>query len=181
MIAFPTETFYGLGADALNPGAIEKVFKIKHRSTGNPLPVLIRDLSQVPELVESIPQQAWTLITQFWPGPLTLVFRASRKVPDLLTAGTGKIGIRISGDPLARRLLDCLPVPITATSANRSGDPGPTTAQEVLRSLGEEVALILDGGKTPGGMPSTVVDVTVTPFVILRKGQIPAEKLTGHL
>ena len=177
VIAFPTETFYGLGTDALNTRAVEKVFEIKQRSRTSPILVLVNSFSQASDLVEIVPPQAWSLITRFWPGPLTLVFKASDKVPRILTAGTGKIGIRIRSDPLARRLLETVAVPLTATSANRSGDKSPTTAQSVAQTLGGEVALILDAGPTPGGLPSTVVDVTTDPITFLRKGQIPEEML----
>ena len=177
VIAFPTDTFYGLGADALNPRAVEKVFEIKQRDRKKPILVLVSNFGQAADLVKDVPSEAWRLMSRFWPGPLTLVFVASDKVPDLITAGTGKIGIRVPGDPLTTLLLRTLAVPITATSANRSGAASPTTAQEVLETLGHEVALILDAGKTPGGMPSTVVDVTTSPITLLREGQIPAEML----
>ena len=177
MIAFPTDTFYGLGADALNPRAVEKVFEIKQRDRKKPILVLVSNFGQAADLVKDVPSEAWRLMSRFWPGPLTLVFVASDKVPDLITGGTGKIGIRVPGDPLTTLLLRTFAVPITATSANRSGAASPTTAQEVLETLGHEVALILDAGKTPGGMPSTVVDVTTSPITLLREGQIPAEML----
>jgi L-threonylcarbamoyladenylate synthase len=177
VIAFPTETFYGLGADALNPRAVEKIFQIKQRDHSRPILVLVGQSSQVWDLVEAVPTHAWALMNRFWPGPLTLVFQASRKVPGILTGQTGKIGIRIPGDPLTRHLLKTLSVPLTATSANRSGQDSPTTAQEVVKSMGEDIALTLDAGPTPGGLPSTVVDVTTNPFLILRKGQIPEEML----
>lgn len=177
VIAFPTDTFYGLGADALNPRAVEKVFEIKQRDRKKPILVLVSNFGQAADLVKDVPSEAWRLMSRFWPGPLTLVFVASAKVPDLITAGTGKIGIRVPGDPLTTLLLRTLAVPITATSANRSGAASPTTAQEVLETLGHEVALILDAGKTPGGMPSTVVDVTTSPITLLREGQISAEML----
>jgi len=177
VIAFPTETFYGLGTDAFNSRAVEKVFEIKQRSRTSPILVLVNSFSQASDLVENVPPQAWSFITSFWPGPLTLVFKASDKVPGILTAGTGKIGIRIPSDPLTRQLLKTVSIPLTATSANRSGEESPTTAQSVAQTLGDKVALILDAGPTPGGLPSTVVDVTTTPITILRKGQIPAEML----
>jgi L-threonylcarbamoyladenylate synthase len=156
---------------------VEKVFQIKQRSRTSPILVLIDSFTQASDLVENVPATAWPLITRFWPGPLTLVFKASDKVPGILTAGTGKIGIRIPSDPLTRQLLKAASIPLTATSANRSGAESPTTAQEVAQALGEEVAMILDAGPTPGGLPSTVVDVTTTPITILRKGQIPEERL----
>jgi len=177
VIAFPTETFYGLGADALNPKAVEKLFEIKQRDRRNPILILVSNFTQVLDLVENVPTQAQPLITRLWPGPLTLVFKASNKVPNILTAGTGKIGIRIPGDPLTHQLLKVMAAPLTATSANRAGEESPTTAQQVLQTLGAELALILDAGPTPGGLPSTVVDVTTSPITLLRKGQIPEKML----
>ena len=177
VIAFPTDTFYGLGADALNPMAVEKVFEIKGRDPKKPILVLVSNFGHASDLVKAVPSEARRLMSRFWPGPLTLVFVASDKVPDLITAGTGKIGIRVPADPLTAILLRIIAAPITATSANRSGAISPTTAQEVLETLGHQVALILDAGATPGGMPSTVVDVTTSPITLLREGQIPAEML----
>jgi L-threonylcarbamoyladenylate synthase len=173
VIAFPTETFYGLGADALNPAAVEKVFRIKKRERKHPILILVGSFTQVSDLVQDVPFRAQPLMTRFWPGPLTLVFKASDRVSSVLTAGTGKIGIRIPGDPLIRQLLNMVAVPLTATSANYSGEESPTTAEQVVQTLGAELALILDAGPTPGGLPSTVVDVTTTPITVIRKGQIP--------
>jgi len=177
VIAFPTETFYGLGAEVFNPAAVQKIFKIKGRDHKNPILVVVSSLAQLSDLVREIPSRAEHLIARFWPGPLTLVFEASEKVPNLITAGTDKIGIRIPGDPLTHLLLRVIRVPVTATSANPSGAKSPTTAQEVLQNLGDDVTLILDAGETPGGMPSTVVDVTTSPATLIRKGQISEDLL----
>ena len=173
VVAFPTETFYGLGADALNARAVECVFKIKGRDTRRPILVLIRDAAKLSTLVKSIPPKARSLMARFWPGPLTLVFEASRRIPQLLTGGTGKIGIRVPGDSLTLLFLKSASTPITATSANRSGHPSAATATQVLEELGEDVQWVLDGGPTPGGLPSTVVDVTTQPMTVLREGKIP--------
>ena len=134
---------------------------------------MIRDAAKLSTLVKSIPPKARSLMARFWPGPLTLVFEASRRIPQLLTGGTGKIGIRVPGDSLTLLFLKSASTPITATSANRSGHPSAATATQVLEELGEDVQWVLDGGPTPGGLPSTVVDVTTQPMTVLREGKIP--------
>jgi L-threonylcarbamoyladenylate synthase len=173
VVAFPTETFYGLGADARNASAVEKIFRIKGRDFQNPLPVIVAAESGLPGLVEEIPDAARMLIKRFWPGPLTLVFRASAALPPRLTAGTGKIGIRVSSHPLARLLSGLLTGPLTSTSANLSGAPECRTADEVIRALGELPDAVIDGGPTPGGAGSTIIDITVSPPRLLRQGVIP--------
>lgn len=180
VIAFPTETFYGLGVDALNPRAVEKIFDIKGRSRRSPILALVHDAGKISGLARSIPPQARPLMDRFWPGPLTLVFEAYERVPVILTGGTGKIGIRIPSDPLTLLFLKAACTPVTATSANRSGQPSPCTAEEVLEQLGEEVFCILDAGPTPGGPPSTVVDVTTQPVTLLREGRISAAHIRSE-
>lgn len=172
VIAYPTETFYGLGADAFNEKTIEKIFTIKGRDVKNPVSVIIGNESGLHDLIAEIPESARLLIKRFWPGPLTLVFRASPAVPPLLTAGTGKIAIRISSHPIATALAQALRHPITATSANLSGARECTTAEEVMRELGGRIDAVIDGGTTPGGKGSTIVDLTRTPPKILREGAV---------
>lgn len=176
-VAFPTETFYGLGVDVFQPSAVERLYQIKKRDRVKPLIVLVAEDRQVSDLTESVPRLARSLMDRFWPGPLTLVLRASSRVPDSVTGGTGKIGIRIPGDPLTRLFLQVISTPLTATSANRSGRPSPTTAQQVWHDLAGNIQGILDAGQTPGGLPSTVVDVTEEPGVILRAGRVPVHAL----
>ena len=181
VIAYPTETFYGLGADGRNEEAVRKVFLIKGRNFSNPLSVIIGNADDVRGLVEGIPESAFCLIQRFWPGALTIIFRASPRVSHLLTAGTGKIGIRLSSHPVATALAKVLGRPITATSANPSGRPECTTADQVTEEIGYQVDAIVDGGKTPGGAGSTVIDVTTDPPVILREGIIPKHQINNHL
>lgn len=184
IVAFPTETFYGLGVDIDDVAALGRLFALKGREGTRAVPVVIPSVELLTGLVEEVPEAAWALIRQFWPGPLTLVFEARAGISDLVTGGSGKIGIRVPGEPLTRRWLAMVGRPITATSANRSGAPSPTTADEVLEQLGEGVDLILDGGPTPGGLPSTVLDVTRTPFVVVRAGCLPVDLLKaagGHV
>lgn len=181
VIAFPTETFYGLGADARNETAVEQIFRIKGRNFRNPISVIVADERDVIPLVEEIPAAAQILMEAFWPGPLTLVFRASSCVLPRLTADTGKIGIRVSSHPLAGLLALGLGGPLTATSANLSGEPECSSAAAVIRALGELPDAVVDGGETPGGTGSTIVDVTVFPPRILREGAISGDLITAAL
>ena len=172
VIAYPTETFYGLGADGHNEKAIEKIFLIKGRDSTNPLSVIIGDLAHLRDLVREIPEGAVRLMEAFWPGALTLVFRASLSVTPRLTAGTGKIGVRISSHPIATALAKALHQPLTATSANPSGAGECTSAYEVLECLGNQIDAVIDGGLTSGGAGSTIIDITTHPPLILREGAI---------
>ena len=181
VVAFPTETFYGLGADARNEAAVEKIFRIKGRNFRNPLPVIVADDGELIPLVEEIPATATILMQTFWPGPLTLIFRAAPSVSSRLTGGTGKIGIRVSSHPIARFLAAGLAGPLTATSANPSGGPECSSADAVIRTLGDLPDAVIDGGATPGGAGSTILDVTVFPPRILREGAIPRSFILNAL
>jgi L-threonylcarbamoyladenylate synthase len=172
IVAYPTETFYGLGADATNEDAILKVYAVKGRNFRSPIAVIIDQAESLYPLVGEVPDVALKLMHAFWPGALTIVFRASDRIPRILTAGTGKIGVRVSSHPVAKTLAFALGRPLTATSANLSGAEECSTASEVLRQIGDKVDAIIDSGKTPGGKGSTIVDVTLNPPVILRKGII---------
>ncbi|MCE5263035.1 MAG: threonylcarbamoyl-AMP synthase [Deltaproteobacteria bacterium] len=181
VVAFPTETFYGLGADARNEAAVEQIFRIKGRDFRNPIALIVADERGVIPLAEEIPEAARILMKRFWPGPLTLVLRASSAVLPRLTAGTGKIGIRVSSHPIARLLASGLGGPLTATSANRSGGPECTTADAVIRALESFSGPVVDGGETPGGAGSTVLDVTLLPPRILRAGAIAGDLILKAL
>lgn len=172
VIAYPTETFYGLGADATNEQAIKKIYAIKGRNFSSPISIIIDCEENLHALVSEIPSCALELIKSFWPGPLTIVFKASDKVLPILTAGTGKIGIRISSHAGARIIAQKLGHPLTATSANLSGAAECSTAGEVLQQIGNKVEAIVDLGKTAGGKGSTIIDVTSDPPKILREGII---------
>ena len=181
VVAFPTETFYGLGADARNEAAVEKIFRIKGRNFRNPLSVIVANDREVIPLVEEIPATATILMQTFWPGPLTLIFRAAPSVSSRLTGGTGKIGIRVSSHPIARFLAAGLAGPLTATSANPSGGPECSSADAVIRVLGDLPDAVIDGGETPGGAGSTILDVTLFPPRILREGAIPRNLILNAL
>ena len=180
-IAFPTETFYALGASAYSEAAIEKVFTLKGRDYSMPLPLIIEGDDMLREVAAEIPAIARSLIQAFWPGGLTLIFKASPKVPAILTAHTGTIALRQSSHPLARLLVAGARCPITATSANLSGNRSCSSAPQVAESLGNEVDLIIDGGQTEGLLPSTILDLTATPPRIVREGIIGSERLQPFL
>jgi L-threonylcarbamoyladenylate synthase len=181
VIAFPTETFYGLGVSAFNEKAIKKVFEIKKRSLNKPFIVLVDDESSLSELVSEIPEVAFPLIEKFWPGALTLIFKASSKLPSLITGHTGTIGVRVSSSLIARKLVKMAAIPITATSANREGDESPSLASQVAYQLGDTIDLTIDGGRTKGKAGSTIIDVTRFPPRIVRRGAVllpEIEKIT---
>jgi len=182
VIAFPTETFYGLGVDPFNVPAVQRLYDLKGRSLQmSPILVLIRARHELQALVSEIAPSAERLMQACWPGPLTLVFRAAEAVPSVLTAGTGTIGVRLSACPDVQRVLEVLGGPLTGTSANRTGQPPATTAEEVERALGAAVDLIVNGGPTPGGFPSTVVDTTVNPPRVIREGCVSKAALRAVL
>ena len=177
LVAFPTESFYGLAVNTFDEEAINRLFIIKKRRSDRPVLVLIPSVEYLEDYVADVPEGALKLIRKFWPGGLTLLFKATPDISPLLTAGTGKIGVRISSNLIATALTRVMGSPITGTSANISGQPGCINAKEVYDSLGQGVDLILDGGKTGGGNGSTVLDVTVNPPVIIREGIISRRQL----
>jgi L-threonylcarbamoyladenylate synthase len=181
VVAFPTETFYGLGADILDLKALQKVFQIKGREEHKALLLLIADRAWLPGLVKRIPPAAEHLIETFWPGPLTLVFDSSPQLPSILTANTGKVGVRISSHPVAQALVRAVGRAVTATSANVTGQPSASLASEVFQALGRQVDAILDGGKTVGGLGSTVLDVSGVLPKIIRQGVVSRKELASFL
>jgi L-threonylcarbamoyladenylate synthase len=181
VVGFPTESFYGLAVHALNEKAIERLFAVKGRREDNPVLILIAFKESLDTYVTGVSDRARKLMERFWPGGLTLVFFAQPILPQSLTAGTGKIGVRLSSHPVPRELAKAVGAPITGTSANRSGQPSCLTAEEVMEAVGEDIDLILDGGRTPGGKGSMVLDVTLDPPVILRQGMVSHEELLPFL
>ena len=158
LVAFPTETVYGLGADALNKNAVLSIFEAKGRPADNPLIVHIHDRSQLDELC-SIPPLAEPLMDAFWPGPLTMLFIRKPSVPPEVTAGLPTVAIRMPSHPVAAAMLKACGLPVAAPSANRSGRPSPTTAAHVLEDMNDRIPLILDGGACDVGLESTVLDL----------------------
>jgi L-threonylcarbamoyladenylate synthase len=180
-VAFPTETVYGLGADALNPAAVRRVFAAKGRPADNPLIVHVAEPGEVTPLVRAIDDRARALMARFWPGPLTLVLPKSGAVPGEVTAGLDSVGVRLPAHPAARALIRAAGVPVAAPSANRSGRPSPTTAHHVYEDLSGRVPLILDGGDCAVGVESTVLDLTEPVPVVLRPGGVTPEMLRAVL
>lgn len=177
LVAFPTETVYGLGANALDARAVAHIFKVKRRPAHDPLIVHLASVDDLPRVARDVPTIALELACTFWPGPLTLLLPKQRAVPANVTAGLETVAMRVPAHPVALALLRMSGVPIAAPSANRFGHTSPTTAQHVLADLGDQVDLILDGGPTMIGVESTVLDVTRTPPVILRPSGVPRETL----
>lgn len=174
MIVFPTRSLYGLGVDALNTAAVEALFRTKQRPKEKPILILINAAAALQDVAESIPDAAQRLITAHWPGNVTILFRAKPAVPDILTGGTGKIGIRMAGHPVARALTKTSGRPITGTSANLSGHPACSRISRLHSEIARAARLILDAGPLPGGAGSTIVDVTAATPCIIREGTIPA-------
>ncbi len=172
IVAYPTESFYALGVLAMDESAVKKLYKIKKRPAGKPLPIIVGNMNTFKTIVKVIPSQARNLMEKYWPGPLTIVFEAKGNVPELLTGGTGKVAVRIPGESAALVLANALQLPITATSANPSSKPPAEDVKEVIYYFGDSIDLIIDAGKTRGGKPSTIIDVTVIPPKVLRQGSI---------
>ncbi len=177
VIAYPTETLYGLGADATDEKALRRIYEIKGRDFNNPVPVIIGKPDDLYPLVSKVGTLAERLIRAFWPGPLTIVFQASRAVSPLLTAGTGKIGIRLPGHYGARQIATRAGRPLTATSANLSGSPGYADPAPLIIELGDKIDAVVDLGRTAGAPATTVVDATGSEAVILRQGTITREEI----
>ncbi len=184
IVAYPTESFYGLAADAEDEQAVGKLFRVKGRKADRPVLILLPSAEAVFRYAARVPEVAEKLMAAFWPGGLTLVLEAHPRVCGLLTAGTGKIGVRLASHPVATALASAMGRGITGTSANISDLPACRTAAEVLTQLGKRLDLILDAGPCPGQAPSTVLDVTVQPARVLREGLIDRRQLlpwTGRL
>jgi L-threonylcarbamoyladenylate synthase len=181
VVAFPTDTFYGLGADPFNLAAVSEIFRIKRRTAERPLPLLVDSIDQAVDLANDPPRLFFTLAQKFWPGPLTLVVPASRQIPLKVTANTGKVGLRWPKAPLAVALIAAAARPLTGTSANLSELPACSTAAEVNRQVGSSLPLILDGGPTQGELASTVVEVVGERVRILRPGGVPESELKEFL
>ncbi|HXI88941.1 MAG TPA: L-threonylcarbamoyladenylate synthase [Blastocatellia bacterium] len=178
LVAFPTETVYGLGADAMNENAVRKIFEAKGRPADNPCIVHVDSRDMLDRVAGRVGDRAESLIQKFWPGPLTLVLERKPEVAPSVSAGLSTVAVRMPGNGIALRLIRASRTPIAAPSANASGRPSPTTAAHVLDDLGGRIDLILDGGTTNIGIESTVLDVTAEPPMILRPGWITQEMLS---
>ncbi len=176
-VAYPTDTVYGLGASSGIPKAVERIYRIKERPQDMALPLLLANTAQISEVANQVPDIAWLLARKFLPGALTLVLFKSNAVPDIVTAGGKTVAIRIPAHTIPIALIEGLATHIVGTSANLSGKPSALTADEVRAQLGDRIDLIIEGGRCPGGVESTMVDVTREPPVILRKGATSIEEL----
>ena len=177
IVAFPTDTVYGLGAGANIPQGVERVYQVKERPQNMALPLLLAHTSQISEVAELVPQVAWLLADKFLPGALTIVLYKAKSVSDIITAGGKTVAVRVPAHPVPVALAQGLGAPIVGTSANLSGRPSALTAEEVYSQFGDNVDLVIDGGRCPGGIESTIVDVTGETPVILREGAISREEL----
>ena len=178
LIAFPTETYYGLAVDPFNEKALERLFSIKKRPAVKPVLVLIPSREDIFRVTDAVPDAADQLMDRFWPGPLTMVFSARKELSSMLTGGTGTIGVRISPHPVAQALLHAYGEPLTATSANRSGGSPAITASEVEEIFGDDIDMVLEGGRTPGKKPSTLITFTGNSIECIREGCIPFSEIT---
>ncbi len=178
IVAYPTDTVYGLGADPLNEKAVARIYEVKSRPRNLPLPLLLAEKSDLLKVALIVPEVAWRLVEQFWPGGLTLVVKKNAWVPDSITAGGDTVAVRIPDHTVTIALIRGLGNPIVGTSANLSGKPSPVTAGEVRTQLGDKVNLIVDGGRCPGGIESTVVDVSGFSPTIVREGAVSREDIT---
>lgn len=179
LVAFPTDTVYGVGTLVFDGPAVESIYRAKDRPIEKAIPVLIGDAEDMEKVGMNIPETAYRLATRFWPGPLTVVIPKKPTLPESVSA-TATVGVRVPDHEVARTLLRAAG-PMAVTSANISGQPSPSTAEEVFAQLGGRIDLIIDGGKTPGGVPSTVIDCTENDLKILRAGPISLEEIRAKL
>jgi L-threonylcarbamoyladenylate synthase len=181
VVAFPTDTVYGLGANAFERFAVQQIFAIKERPRDKALPVFISQLNDLNLVARHVPNQAWSLLQIFWPGDLTVVLPKNPALPDDVTAGEKTVAVRVPDHPVCRELVIQVGRPLAVTSANLSGQPTPTTAQAVAAQLRGRLPLILDGGPSPTTQPSTIIDLSVSPPRLLRQGRLTLEMLREYL
>lgn len=177
IVAFPTETFYGLGVLWSDTAALARLFKLKHRAKDKPVPLIIGDVTALSTVALAPEKIALGLIEKFWPGPLTILFNAKAGLPELITGGTGKVALRVPGRSFALDVARAAGAPVTATSANISGQAPARSADEVIRYFGEAIDLVVDGGPAPGGKPSTIIDMSGHTIKLVREGLIPYEEI----
>jgi L-threonylcarbamoyladenylate synthase len=181
VVAFPTDTVYGVGAHAFLPEAVAALYLAKQRPTTKAIPILVAQIEDIARVTCDIPNVTWQLAERFWPGGLTLVLPRAEKVPSVVAAGGVTVAVRCPDHSVPLALMENIGAPLAATSANLSGQPSPTTAHQVMEQLARRVPLIIDGGECPGGVPSTVVDLSLNPPRLLRAGAIALEDLRDLL
>jgi L-threonylcarbamoyladenylate synthase len=177
VVAIPTDTLYGLAADPFSAAAVQRVFEAKGRGSDRPLPLIAADVAQIVAHLGTLPKAAVRLGETFWPGPLTMLIVAPGSLAPQVAAGTGRVGVRVPHDAVARAVCQAVGHPLTATSANISDEPPTSEPDVVENTLGDRIDLMIDGGKTPGGPASTIIDVTVDPPTLVRAGAIPWEQV----
>jgi L-threonylcarbamoyladenylate synthase len=177
VVAYPTDTVYGLGACMTDVAAVDRIFQVKGRPKGMALPVLLADRNQIKEIVISVSPRAQRLADEFFPGALTIILPKSAVVPDIITGGGKTVAFRIPNHPVPLALINGLGKPIVGTSANLSGQPSALTAMEVQAQIGDKIDMVIDGGKCPGGIESTVIDLSGEKPIVRRQGAISIEKL----
>ncbi len=180
-VIYPTETFYGIGASAYREDALQKVFRSKGRDTLKPVLLLIESFSCLKKVAVDIPEKALILAEKFWPGPLTMLFKASPSLSPLLTGNDGKTGCRISSNKVAGMLLKSLSAPLTSTSANIAGGIPAACTEDIPEELLSMVDVVIDAGKTPGGLPSTIIDASTFPIRTVRKGAVDEKQIVSFL
>jgi L-threonylcarbamoyladenylate synthase len=181
VIAFPTDTVYGVGAHAFQAQAVARLYAIKERPSNVPIPLLLPDVSALDSVCIHVPPLAWRIAERFWPGGLSLVLYRAPVVPGVVTAGRDTLAVRVPQHALVRDMCRRLGAPLAATSANLHGQPAPASADDVMRGLEGRIPLMLDGGLCPGGIASTLLDMTVSPPVLLRSGPITVEQLAAFV
>ncbi len=181
IVAMPTDTLYGLAADPFSPEAVAGLHRLKGRRVSQAVPLVAADLEQIAATLGVLPILARLLAVRFWPGPLTLLMAAPERLPSDVTGGTGRVGVRVPDHPVTRALCAACGIPLTATSANKSGQPATNEPDAVAASLGAGIEILLDAGVTTGGPPSTIVDVTDAVPRVIRQGAIPWENIQACL
>jgi L-threonylcarbamoyladenylate synthase len=177
IVAYPTDTVYGLGAAANNEDAVKRIYRVKKRSANMAFPLLLANISQIGDVAVNVPPLAWFLAAKFLPGALTIVLYRSNRVSDAVTGGSDKVGVRVPAHPVPIALIKGAGAPLIGTSANLSGQPSALSVEEVEKQISQGIDLIIDGGRAPGGVESTVIDVTLKSPLILRLGAISKEQL----
>jgi L-threonylcarbamoyladenylate synthase len=181
IVAFPTDTVYGVGVNAFDRSAVRKLYKAKKRPAEKAVPVFITQIDDLDQVARDVPDKAWKLLKKFWPGALTVVLLCSPNLPDEVTAGQDTIAVRLPAHPVCLELVKKVGSPLAVTSANISGQAAPTSAEDVLAQLEGRIALILDGGQTPTPHPSSIVDLSVYPPRLLREGDLSLDILKEYL
>ncbi|HKD91586.1 MAG TPA: L-threonylcarbamoyladenylate synthase [Terriglobales bacterium] len=180
-VGMPTDTFYGLAVDPFNLRAVDRVYEIKSRSRHKPLSLLVETVDQAEELTRPLPSEFYALARRFWPGPLTIIVKAAPRLPLKVTANTGNVALRVPAAPIPLAVIHESGIPITATSANMSGESECTSAAGVQEQLGDRIPLIVDGGESPRTVSSTIVDLTDSEWRILREGAVPRQEIAELL